>query len=587
MPRIPVYTQETVQVAPIPSSRMNVPTPTAPIQNAGLSQGLASLASVAMKAQDEADSMRAEEAFNRLREAQNQLGYGDGKDEKGAFNVKAGNVFNRGEDAPAFKDEYMTKFDERAQAIFDGLSNNSQKTKFFQIAGRARTEFDGALSRHEAQQGEAYRESVYKGVLEIEREHIAQNFKDPDSVAQSIERVKANTKMYASGQGLAADQQEMAVKEAVSGMHMMVLSRMLQGDSTKGIAADPTGAKAYYQEQVKLGAIAESTEAAGKMRGLIETGEREVRAISSVDKLWAEMGPKGDTASVNLDRMDAKLRAEYGTDTDGLKVARAELKERASQFDYSVRQRESSTSGDIFKQVLDGKSLSEIRKSPAFRGLDGAKQISMISTIENYNNRNGEGDAMDKYAKYWAVSSNPVKLNTMTDAEIFAMTPQIGGNLVKQLLKEKQTLGKSEDKVIDATVDADMFGALLRQAGLEDKPKAGSKDDDIKGDIKYRAEKIIDAEQRANGGKPLTRDRKEQIVKSLLVEVPVRYKGTGLFNSGNDYIENKRVFEVQNPENIVVPDAERATIVKTLQEAGIKNPTAAQIRQGYIRLKAN
>lgn len=587
MPRIPVYTQETVQVAPIPASRMSVPTPTAPIPNAGLQKGLADIVEYAQKAQDEADSMRAEEAFNALREAQNQIGYGDGKDEAGAFNVKGGNVFNRGDGAPAYKDEYMTKFDQRAQALLDGLGNSSQKQKFFQIANRARVEFDGALTRHEAQQGEVYRSNVYKGVLDVEREHIAQNFRDTDSVAQSIERVKTNTKMFASNQGLSADQQEMAVKEAVSGMHMMVLSRMLQGDSTKGIAADPTGAKAYYQEQVKLGAIAESTEAAGKMRGLIETGEREVRAISSVDKLWGEMGPKGDTGAVNLDRMATRLRQEYGTDTDGLKVAMSELKERASQFDYSVKQRESSTAGAIFKQVVDGKSLSEIRQSPAFRGLDGAKQISMIASIENYTNRNGEGDAMDRYAQYWAISSNPAKLNTMTDAEIFAMTPKIGGNLVKQLLTEKVKLGKSEDKVIDATVDADMFGALLRQAGLEDKPKAGSKDDDIKGDIKYRAEKIIDAEQRANGGKTLTRERKEQIVKSLLIEVPVRYKGTGLFNSGNDYIEKKRVFEVQNPENIVVPDAEQATIVKALQAAGIKNPTAAQIREGYIRLKAN
>lgn len=587
MPRIPVYTQETVQVAPMPAIRMNVPTPTAPIPNAGLQAGLTSLASVAMKAQDEADSMRAEEAFNKLREGQNQIGYGDGKDEKGAFNVKSGNVFNRGEDAPAFKDEYLGKFDERAQALLDGLSNNAQKQKFFQIANRARTEFDGQLSRHEAAQGEAYRESVYKGVLEAEGEHIAQNFKDRDSVAQSIERVKANTKMFSSNQGLSADQQDMAVKEAVSGMHMMVMSRMLQGDATKEIKSDPMGAKEYYKEQVKAGNIMESSQAAQKMRGMIESGEREVRAISSVDKLWGEMGPKGDTAAVNLDRMDSKLRAEYGNDTDGLKVARAELRERASQFDYSVKQREAATTGSIYEQVLAGKSLSEIRQSPAFKGLDGAKQIAMITSVENYNKRNGDGEDMDKFAQYWAVSSNPQKLASMSDAEIFAMTPKVGSSLTKQLLKEKSALGKSEDKVIDATVDMDMFKAVVRLSGMESDPKKGTKDADTLGDIKYRAEKIIDAEQRANGSKPLTRERKEQIVKGLLIEVPVRYKGTGFFNSGNDYIENKRVFEVQNPENIVVPDAERDTIVKTLQAVGIKNPTAAQIREGYIRLKAN
>lgn len=586
MPRIPVYTQETVQVAPIPASRMSVPTPTAPIPNAGLQKGLADIVEYAQKAQDEADSMRAEEAFNALREAQNQIGYGDGKDEAGAFNVKGGNVFNRGDGAPAYKDEYMTKFDQRAQALLDGLGNNSQKQKFFQIASRARVEFDGALTRHEAQQGEVYRSNVYKGVLDVEREHIAQNFRDTDSVAQSIERVKTNTKMFASNQGLSADQQEMAVKEAVSGMHMMVMSRMLQGDSTKNIAADPVGAKEYYKQQVKLGNIAESSEGAQRMRSLIESGEREVRAISSVDTLWAKMGPKGDTAAVNLDVMASALRKEYGTDTDGLKVAMSELKDRASQFDYSVRQREAATSGGIFKQVIDGKSLAEIRKSPEFRSLDGAKQISMITSIENYNKRDGDGESMDKFAQYWAISSNPAKLASMSDAEIFAMTPKVGGALVKQLLVEKTKIGKSEDKVIDATVDMDMFKAVVRMSGMESDPKKGSKEADAMGDIKYRAEKIIDAEQRATG-KPLQRERKEQIVKQLLIEVPVRMTGTGFFNKGDVSIEKKRLYEVEYPENIVVPDADRGTIVKTLQSVGIKNPTEKQIREGYIRLKAN
>lgn len=586
MPRIPVYTQETVQVAPIPASRMSVPTPTAPIPNAGLQKGLADIAEYAQKAQDEADSMRAEEAFNALREAQNQIGYGDGKDEAGAFNVKGGNVFNRGDGAPAYKDEYMTKFDQRAQALLDGLGNNSQKQKFFQIASRARVEFDGALTRHEAQQGEVYRSNVYKGVLEVEREHIAQNFRDADSVSQSIERVKTNTKMFASNQGLSADQQEMAVKEAVSGMHMMVMSRMLQGDSTKNIAADPVGAKEYYKQQVKLGNIAESSEGAQRMRSLIESGEREVRAVSSVDTLWAKMGPKGDTAAVNLDVMASALRKEYGTDTDGLKVAMSELKDRASQFDYSVRQREAATSGGIFKQVIDGKSLSEIRKSPEFRSLDGAKQIAMITSIENYNKRNEKGDSIGMFAKYWAYSSNPAALAKMSDAEIFALAPEMG-DYVKQLVKEKQALGKGEDKVIDATVDVDMFKAVVRMAGMESDPKSGSKQADALGDIKYRLEKIIDAEQRANGNKPLTRDRKETLLKQLLVEVPVRMTGTGFFNKGDVSVEKKRLYEVEYPENIVVPDADRGTIVKTLQSVGIKNPTEKQIREGYIRLKAN
>lgn len=578
MPRIPVYNTPQVQLNPIPGSRLNVQTPLIAPSNA-VAQGLASIAEAMGKAREEADLIRAEEAFNLLRQRQTELGYG----EKGAFNVKGGNVFNREQ---PFGQEYIGRFDAESQAIMDGLSNDNQKRIFQRAAGRAKIEFGGQIARHEMQQGAVYREGVFKGVLEKERDHVAMNFNDPDSVAQSIQRVSANTRSYAMSQGLPADQQDMAVKEAVSGLHVLVMDRKLKGDPTRGIAADPMGAKAYYQQQVKDGAILEGSKEAQIMREMIDKDERQFRASNAVDAVWKGFGPSGDTEAVNKDVMTAELRTEFKNDPDGLKLALADLNERVSSHDYSARQREASTVGGIYQQVLAGKTLSSIRQSAEFRGLDGARQLDMVQKIEAFQKRGNESDNLNKFAAYWAVASNPQRLSQMSDAEIFALAPKIGGTLVKQLLSTKVALGNKEEKVIAATVDNDMFKAVARANNIDTSGKPGSDGDNILGDLKYRVEKIIDIEQRTLG-RPLRYEEKEKIMKRLMIEVPVMEKTTFLGMPTGTTITPKRLFEVQYPENIVVPAPERAVVIKKLQEAGIEKPTEAQIRNGYISLKAN
>jgi len=581
MPRIPVYDTPQVQLQGLPNVTRNIGPVGQGMQ--ALARGLGDMADAMTKAREEADQIRAEEAFNKLRESQNILTYGDGKDEVGATNVKAGNVFNRKQ---PFGQEYMTRFDTAAQEIEGGLANDNQKRMFQRAAGRAKLEFGGQLARHEAQEGNVYRESVYKGVVESETEHVAKNFMDPDSVAQSIERVKANTRSYAMRQGMAADQQDMAVKDAVSNMHMLVIQRKLDGDPTKGVSADPAAAKKYYEDQVKAGVIVESSKAAKTMRDKIQADERQMRAATAVDDVWKNSGPSDDNAAVNLDAMSAKLRSEFKNDPDGLKVAMADLKERASAHDYSARQRDSQITGGIFQRVIAGEPLSTIRKSPEFKRLDGVKQIQMIEKIEAYQKRgqDGEGAQLDKFASYWAVASNPQKLAGMPDAEIFAMAPKVGSALVKQLLSNKQQLIKGEDKVRSATIDNDQFKFWASEGGLDVSPKKDSDAEKTLGSLKYRVETLIDDQQRTLG-RDLTRKEKDDIMKRLVVEVPVAYKQSvfGVTRSG---VENKRLFEVQNPEAITIRGADREAVVKALQTVGIKNPTEAQIREGYVRLKA-
>lgn len=568
MPKIPTYDTPQVNLNAMPTYRRDVNRP-AGYYGEAIAKGLGNVAEEMFKAKEQADIIRAEEAVNKLRESQNQLGYG--KD--GAFNVKGANVFNREQ---PFQQDYVGRFDASSEQIMAELGNDNQKRLFQRAAGRLKLDFSGQLSRHEATEGFAYRESVYKGVLKTESESVATNFNDPDSVAQSIQRVTANTRMYAQSQGLAADQADMSVKEAQSAMHGIVINKILTGDTQRNIVANIPGARSYYE--------ANRDNMTDKDRKTIEDliikDERNMKASTAVDAVWKGFGPGDDEEAVNLDVMAGELRAEFKDDPDGLKIAMADLKERANMHDYSVKQRQAQTVGGIWNQVLSGGSLASIRKSEEFRSLDGAAQAQMINQIENFNKRGQEGDSVEKFAEYWAVASNPQRLAKMSDAEIFALTPKIGLSMTKSLLNSKQQLIKGDDKVTAASIDQDQFNYWMGKAGFD----SGNKEDkNVIGEIKYRVETMID-EQQQMLGRQLKRDEKDEIMKRLFVQVPVRVKNRW-YQPGDTSVEMRPLYDVRNPESIVIQGADRETVVKALKGIGITNPTEAQIREGYIQLK--
>lgn len=557
--QLPLYDTPQVQQQALPDALVSTRAPE-PAWS-GAAQGLLHVASVVNQFRAEADTLRAEDAFNAMREQQQALGWGD----DGAFKKEGANAFNG---KKPLSQDYLERYDAAARQIAGGLANENQRALFNRAAARGRLEFGGQLQRHEAAQGEVYRKSVVEGVIATEREHAARNFNDPDSVAQSVQRTRANVALAAQASGMAADQAQMAELEAVSGIHSAVLGQMLE-------SRDPKGAKAYYEAN-KDGITSRD---GAKMRALIERDTRDMEVSTAVDEVWGLHGPKGDTDAVNLDAMNAELRKRFAKDPDALKLATGLMRERAQERDYSVRQREDAVSGGIWKQVLAGQGLGSIRRSPEWRSLDGTRQAQLVTQIEAFQKRGGEGDSMAQFAEYWARASNPAALAKMSDAEIFALAPKMGNSLTKQLLMRKAELGRGGAEVQDATVDTDSFHYFARQAGLNVDSKASDDDKAKLGELKYRVEQTIDQEQRAKGRK-LTRDEKDGITKRLLLKVPIttpgRWWGT---NTKEQFI-----FEIQDPRDLdqsIVLDPKKAEgLVDDLLAAGVR-PTKERLREAY------
>ena len=127
------------------------------------------------------------------------------------------------------------------------------------------------------------------------------------------------------------------------------------------------------------------------MRALIERDTRNMEVGEAVDGVWAQHGPKDDTEAVNLDTMNAALRTRFAKDPDAQKLAMGLMRERAQERDYSVRQREDAVAGGIWKQVMAGHGLGSIRRSAEWRSLDGTKQAQLVTQIEAFQKRGGEG----------------------------------------------------------------------------------------------------------------------------------------------------------------------------------------------------
>lgn len=143
----------------------------------------------------------------------------------------------------------------------------------------------------------------------------------------------------------------------------------------------------------------------------------------------------------------------------------------------------------------------------------------------------------------------------------------------------------AEQKILQAKIDAEQFASGLASAGLEPllNAKKGSKEEVEKIDLKAKFEKVIEAEQQAKG-KSLTIDEKNALLTRLLKPVKVEMVRTGswfgMFD-GPSTPEDRRAYQVKNPQNINIPVASRTAILADFEKRGIK-ATPDRILNAYL-----
>jgi hypothetical protein len=305
-----------------------------------------------------------------------------------------------------------------------------------------------------------------------------------------------------------------------------------------------------------------------------------VDASAAAAAIWAELGPKRDEDPVNEDLMVSGLEARFADSPEKARIAIADLKQKTFAFDKGVKERKDANLSSVWKASLAGRSLSSIIAMPEYSSLDGAAQRQVKEHLEDRSwtmARRVEEDPGRKAAQheaYWRYSQ-PQVLSGMTESNITALYPALGVTLTDKLMEDRRKLDDPA-KAAEAKIDADDFNHFARAAGI--KPE----DRDNKaalGEIKFSVENAIDAEQRARGGKPLSREEKAKILRRGLVEVEV--PATSFFGKTT---MKKRLFDVQYPANILIPRADRARIAADLAARGLP-VTDNNVRALYLRMK--
>jgi len=165
------------------------------------------------------DTMRAEDAFTKLREKQLDLTVGP---ENGFINIKGGDAISR----PLF-DDYSKRFTGEADLIASTLGNDRQRELFMQRAKVAGLQFGEDVLRHTVTQGDAYANQVFEGTVNTEIRTATAHWQEPNAVALSIERVNAAINTQADRLGLAPEMREARRLEANGKIHSAIVQQAL------------------------------------------------------------------------------------------------------------------------------------------------------------------------------------------------------------------------------------------------------------------------------------------------------------------------------------------------------------------------
>ncbi|MEK7765328.1 MAG: hypothetical protein AAB368_03735, partial [bacterium] len=148
----------------------------------GLEQGANELYRAQKIEEDRINTLRAEEAFTKLRDRQLDLSYGE---DNGFTKLKGAQAVTR----PVLK-EWTKRFDDAERETAGELSNDEQRTRFKTRSGVARLQYQEEMLRHLAREGDTYAKEVYDGTIAGEQRSVVARWESPNAVGASLARVK-------------------------------------------------------------------------------------------------------------------------------------------------------------------------------------------------------------------------------------------------------------------------------------------------------------------------------------------------------------------------------------------------------------
>lgn len=596
MPTIPDYSLPQVQQRAAPAQQFTIPqSPDIGGQQAQeLSRGLmktgSTAAAIGADMQMQANAARHDDAVNQLVDAGTKL-------RLEALQLKGRNALER-PDGKALPDEYGEKLGQIRQQIAAGLGNDAQRAAFGRTADRYLTQFKGSLSSHMLQQQEAFADDTYKGTVETAANQGALLYGDPQTRQESYDTIRRAVEIQAQRKGWDDKTRDDELQHAVSPMHLGIMQSMIKG----GRAAD---AKAYYDEHSSDMTI----QARAGIQGALQSAVAAQKSDGVVGDVWGQIGPRTANDPVKLFDMEAVLREKLHDDPDTLKVAVADLRQRAQAFNAQQAEMKAGNTAAVWNLVDSGASLSAVQKSDAWLAMSGTEQHEILKAMdaEAYTRESraaarasrAASDASRQLSQMqvsekmeymrngdkYLTATDPAVLKNMSRAQVEALRTDFGMEPTQHLLQKWDEL-KNPGKLVEARMDQEDFNSIADQMGLhpfkiKEGDEAGKR---ALGTLKFRMEQMIDAEQ-SKLGKPMARQEKMDLMRREMARTVAVDHGW--------FSREKQVPVVSltddQAKDLVIPDDARKQIVAALRTKYQQNPnnpnfapTEANVRRLFL-----
>lgn len=165
------------------------------------------------------DTVRAEEAFNEIRNRRLDLTIGE---QEGFKNVKGGDAVKQ----PLLKN-WIAKFDDSANAILEKLGNDEQRALFKKRVDMERISMSEDILAHSFNENKVHQARVFESTVETERRFASANWQDVGSVRTSLERIAAAVNAEGERLGLDDKMRANVYAEQASKVHTSVIEQAL------------------------------------------------------------------------------------------------------------------------------------------------------------------------------------------------------------------------------------------------------------------------------------------------------------------------------------------------------------------------
>jgi hypothetical protein len=531
------------------------------------------LAHIQATAQDEADQLRAQDAFNKVMpDVQNLTAK--------IKTITGGNVLDPkaygADPGVSLVDATMQTHKALMDNASDGLTGGALKY-FNQLASRSQVEVNGVATNQMVSQTQAHAQSIPLATIGNLQSKVGQNATDPAIVNDSIGGIKQTVAQYASLVGMSPEQEQLFTRQQVGAARTTQVQALLASNLT-GPAYQVLG-EAKKNDEItgpEYEALLEKVKGKNDLLVGMQAGDVALKQTLLPD------------GTVQIERASDILKQQRDAGTlsvEAYKVADQQLKEAYAVHKEQIEATDSSGINAALKiRQAPGGTTAAALLAPEVQNLSGKGRMTLNTYLHAIDHRNdGEPAGPAQFAAYWALTGTPealAKLKTTPDSVIFSQIKALGLPMMERVLQVKQQLN-SPGKEIPISASMQVIKEIAESYGVD--PKAKDDNGNVGGqmgqialqsrlDIAYEQERL---------GRPLSEPEMQTIVGRNSVKVIRTSPGTlwGLFGPHRDEVP---LAMVSDPATIEVPSDDKEKIVTAFKNNGVTAPTDAQIRQAYL-----